>query len=176
MWTLPGPATGLFVLACLSVASATSAETPTSDFIVFLPDNVLPESVLSEFLEARHVGDYRVVTVNADALRKMLRDASTLSAAAEPASITLPLIDQSMISIEVRSGGESHEGWKSGFATFRGRVSGDELSTAQCVIAPDGSISLLIRTAGKRYKLEKTSLLPYHVYWVLGAGFEQKID
>jgi len=168
--------TRLSVLACFAVATGASAETPASKVISFLPDDVLPQSVLTEFLGARHVGDYRVVEVNVDALRQILRDASTSSAAADPPKIFLPLIDQSVVSIELSSGGESHDGWQAGIASFYGKVAGDEVSTAQCVIAPDGSMNLVIRTAGKRYKLEKSPLLPYHIYWVLGEGFSRKID
>ena len=117
-----------------------------------------------------------MVEVNVDALRQMLREAATSSEQDGPPKIDLPLVDQSVVSIELIEGGEYHDGWQTGFAAFRGKVSGDELSTAQCVIAPDGSMSLLIRTAGKRYKLEKSPLLPYHIYWVLGEGLSHKID
>ncbi len=162
-------------LACLVIASGIHAESSAPTLIEFLPDDVLPEAILNDYLSARRVADYRVVTVDADALRQLLRDASPSES--DRLEISLPLINQSRILIEIRAGGESHDGWQSGFATFVGQVAGNELSTVQCVIAPDGSVSLVIREAGgKRYKLEKTPLLPYHIYWERGEGHNRKID
>ena len=162
-------------LACLVIASGSHAESSAPTLIAFLPDDVLPEAVLNDFLSARRVADYRVVTVDADALRQLLRDASPSES--DWLEISLPLINQSRISIEVRAGGESHDGWQSGFATLVGKVAGNELSRVICVIAPDSSVSLIIREAGgKRYKLEKTPLLPYHIYWERGEGSSRKID
>lgn len=161
-------------LACLVIASGSHAETSTPTVFEFLPDDVLPEAVLYEWLSERQVANYRVVTVDADTLRQLLRDASPTDS--DRLAISLPLVDQSLISIEIISGGEWHDGWRSGFASLLGKIAGDELSTVQCVIAPDGSMSLVIRGAGNRYKLDKTPLLPYHIYWEQGEGSGQEID
>ena len=161
-------------LACLVIASGSHAESSAPTVITFFPDDVLPEAVLTELLSAKRVADYRVVTVDVDALRQLLRDAPPSES--DWLEISLPLFNQSLISIEIRAGGESHEGWQSGFASFVGKIAGNELSTVQCVIAPDGSVNLVIRGAGKRYKLEETALLPYHIYWQQGEGSSRKID
>ena len=166
----------IFALACCLISTGSIADSSSSSVVKFLPDDALPQEVLSAFLEARHVGDYRVVEVDTDALRQMIREAYPPSTVAGLPRISLPLIDMSLVEIGLRGGGEEHAGWQTGIATFLGRVTEDEYSSVTCVVAPDGSVNLTIRTAGKRYKLEKTSLLPYHVYWSLGEGFSRKID
>lgn len=169
-------AIGFSILAYFAIAVGSNAETPESAVVKFLPDDVLPQRVLSDLLVARHVGDYRVVEVDTDALRQLIRDASASPTETDPPSISLPLVDQSPISIELNDANESHQGWQTGIASFHGQVAGDEMSTVICMIAPDGSMNLVIRTAGRRYKLEKSPLLPYHIYWVRGEGFSRKID
>jgi hypothetical protein len=160
----------------LAMATAVFADSESSTVVRFLPDDALPQDVLGSFLEARHVGEYRVVEFDSDALRQALREAYPPSSASKSPTITLPLIDGALVTIELRGGGEEHDGWQAGFATFMGKVAGDEYSWIICVVSPDGSASLTMSTAGKRFKLEKTSLLPYHVYWSLGKGSSQKID
>ncbi len=164
-------------LALLLAFKASSIADPGSpSFVRFVHDDSLPKALLDSFLKARHVGDYRVVEIDTDALRQTLRDAYSSSDRSDSPTISLPLIDGALVKIELRGGGESHSGWQAGIASFLGRVAGDEYSSVQCVITPDGSANLTIRTAGHRYKLEKTSVLPYHVYWSLGEDFSQQID
>jgi len=162
-------------LACLVIASGSHAESSAPTIITFVPDDVLPEVVLSDLLSARRVADYRIVTVDSDGLRQLIRDASPSPTGSVWLEISLPLVNQSLISIELTSGEESYDGWQSGIASFFGKVAGNEMSSVQCVIAPDGSVSLVIRAAGKRYKLDKMSLLPYHIYWE-DEGSSRRID
>jgi hypothetical protein len=164
------------IFVSLVAAMDSPADGPSSTVITFLPDSVLPKGVLSEFLEARRVADYRVVEVDSDALRQLIREAWTTSTDKKFHVISLPLVDQSTTSIELRGGGADPGGWQSGFASFFGNIAEDETSTVQCVIAPDASVNLTIRTVGKRYKLEKTSMLPFHIYWVRSDGFSRRVD
>ena len=166
----------LLVMACGVFSAGSIADSSSPSVVKFLPDDVLPHDVLSAFLEARHVGDYRVVEVDVDGLRQMIREAYVPSGVSGPPAISLPLIDMSLVKIVLRGGGEEHAGWQTGIATFFGRVAEDEYSSVICVVGPDGSVNLTSRVNGKRYKLEKASLLPYHVYWSLGEGFSQKLD
>ena len=160
----------------IAFTTAGVADPSSPSFVRFVHDDSLPKDVLDSFLQARHIGDYRVVEIDTDALRQMLREAYPPSDGSDLPTISLPLVDRALVKIVLRGGGESHSGWQSGIASFLGRVAGDEYSSVQCVISPDRSANLTIRTAGKRYKLEKTSVLPYHVYWSLGEGFSQQID
>jgi len=160
----------------LAFTTSSIADPGSSSFVRFVHDDLLPEDVLDSFLKARHIGDYRVVEIDTDALRQMLREAYPPSDDSDSPTISLPLIDGALVKIELGGGDESHSGWQVGFASFLGRVAGDEYSSVQCVISPDGSANLTIRTAGKCYKLEKTSVLPYHVYWSLGEDFNRQID
>ena len=164
------------VLSCWLLFAESSADSPTSEVVKFLPDDAIPHDVLRAFVDARHIGEYRVVEIDTDALRLKIREAhESISASAKP-TIRFPLVDESVVSIELRTSDEHYDGWQSGMATFIGRVAADEYSSAQCVIGPDGSVSLKILVMGKRHAIQKTSLLPYHIYWTLGEGFEKKID
>ncbi len=177
-WLMPMICRTLVTSFALLVAPVTLsvADSESPSFIRFLDDDVLPKDMLESFLDARHVGEYRVVEIDTDALRQILRDAFTSSVDSETPTISLPLVDGTYVEVLLRSGGENHSGWQAGFGSFFGSISGDELSTVQCTISPDGSTSLVIRTEGKRYKLDKTAILPYHVYWLRGEGFYQQID
>lgn len=166
--------TSCALLLALMTLGVADSESPS--FVNFVNDDVLPEDMLESFLDARHVGDYRVVEIDTDALRAFLRDAYPQADASELPTISLPLVDGTYVEVLLRDGGEHYFGWRAGFASFYGSISGDEYSTVQCTVSPDGSASLTIRTAGRRYKLDKTPVLPYHVYWLLGEGFYQQID
>ncbi len=160
----------LTLVALKSLASESQA------FIQFVDDGELPGDELETFLEKRPVGDYRVVRIDTDALRQMLRNAFPPAIDTKGPTISLSLVDGSLVEVLLKGGGESHSGWQTGFASFLGTVVGDQYSTVQCVMSPDGSADLVIRNAGQRYKLEKTSILPYHVYWSWDPEFSRKID
>jgi len=154
-------------------------DTPASEsqpFIQFVDDGELPGDVLETFLKTRPVGDYRVVRIDTDALRQMLRNADLPASDSKVPKIFVSLVDGTLVEVLLKSGGESHSGWQTGLASFRGTVAGDQYSMVKCVVSPDGSADLVIRTAGQRYKLEKTSIPPYHVYWSWDPDFSRKID
>ena len=158
------------------LATSVLADTDSQTFVRFVPDEVLPKNVLDTFLENRDIGKYRVVVVDADAIRQVLRDAFSPSDGTESPTISLPLVDGALITIELQRGGESHSGWQAGLASFGGKVAGNKFSAVTCVISPDGSVNLTISTAGRRYKLEQSTLLPYHIYWSNGKGPGRRID
>ena len=164
-----------FVLL-LAFAAFDSPASETKPFIQFVDDSEIPGDELETFLKKRPIGNYRVVRIDTDALRQMLRDTFPSQDDSKTHKISLTLVDGTSVEVVLKGGGESHSGWQTGFATFLGSVTGDEYSTVQCVISPDGSADLVIRTAGQRYKLEKTAVLPFHVYWSLDREFRKKID
>ena len=147
-----------------------------SDFVQFFPDDAIPESVLQAFLASGKIAEYRIVTVDVDSLREMIRNPRATTNAGNP-SISFPLLDESTVSVEIRAATEHHEGWQSGITQIIGKVTGDKFSMFQGVLAPDGSAHLTIRTDGQRYAIRKTSVLPYHFYYTLNwdAG-PKKID
>ena len=165
---------GLVLLLALAALNSPASE--SQPFIQFVDDSEIPADELETFLKKRPVADYRVARINADALRRMLRNAFPPASDSIAHTISLSLVDGTLVEVILKDGGESHSGWQSGFASFLGAVEGDQYSTVQCVISPDGSVNLVIRTAGQRYKLEKTSILPYHVYWSWDPEFSRTID
>lgn len=105
----------------------------------------------------------------------MIREIANNAGMSEAPTMQLPLVDESIVLVELADAKEYFDGWQTGQASFYGRVIGDEYSQVQCSISPDGSVHLIVRTAGKRHAMQKTSLLPYHVYWTSGE-FVKKID
>ena len=173
MSTLTRIAVLLVTLLFSFVAEGDNVE---SNFVRFFPDDAIPESVLRAFLASGAMAEYRIVTVDVDALRETIRDAHTTTDA-QKSTISFPLLDESTVSIEIQAAGEHHEGWQSGIAQLIGKVTGDEFSMVQGLFAPDGSTHLTIRTGGERYAIRKSSVLPYHFYYTIGwdAG-AKKID
>jgi len=165
-----------FCGALIAFAGEVSANPSPVSFIRFVDDAALPESVLDSMLQKRHVSEYAVVTVDTDALREFLRKTNSAGQESDPPSILLPLVDGTLVTVVLRGGGESYSGWETGIASFLGKVAGDEYSTVQCVIGADGSVNLVIRTAGQRYKLDETSVLPYHLYWAADNRSSQPIN
>ncbi len=166
----------LTVFSCCLLLSEGRADSSASEVVKFLPDDAIPQDILRDFIDARHIGGYRVVQIDTDALRAIIRDAHESASSSAKPVISFPLVDGSTVSIELIAAEEHYDGWQSGIGTFIGRVVGDEYSSVQCVLGPDGSVHLTIRTSGERHAIRKTSLLPYHVYWTLGQGFNKKID
>jgi len=166
--------TGLVLIFAFATFNSFASE--SERFIQFVDESELPVNVLEALLKKRRFGDYRVVRVDTDALRQMLRDAYSSTSDTIKPSISLSLVDGTPIDVLLKNGGESNSGWQAGFASFLGSVAEDEYSTVQCLISPDGSADLVIRKAGNRYKLEKTEILPYHIYWSRELEFSKKID
>ena len=164
------------VLSCCLLWTEGSADSSTSEVVRFLPDDSIPQDVLRAFVDARPIGEYRVVEIDTDALREMIREAREAASSSTKLTISFPLVDESMISLELNAAGEHYDGWQAGIGTFIGTVAGLEYSSVTCVLGPDGSVNLTIRVPGERYAIRKTSLLPYHVYWTLKQGFRKRID
>ena len=165
-----------FLLCILLLGLAPTGHGDESDFVQFFADDAIPDSVLRAFLESGSIAEYRVVTVEVDSLRELIRNSSFAPEAKTP-TVSFPLLDGTVVSVELTAAAEHHEGWQSGFASLFGKVSGDEFSTFQGVLAPDGSAHLTIRTGGQRYAIRKSSVLPYHFYYTIdrSAG-PRKID
>ena len=149
------------------------ADNVTSNFVRFFPDHTIPKSVLRTFLASGSIGEFRIVSVNVDSIRQAIRDAQA-SSNPKNRTIQFPLIDQSIVSIEIQSAEEHHDGWKSGIAQLYGRVVGDEYSMVQATFGPDGSAHLTIRANGKRYAIRKSSVPPYHFYYTLNYNSRSK--
>jgi len=169
-------ALGVAAIACVSVWGSGGANSSHSEVVRFLSADAIAEDVLHAFIAKRRVQDYRVVRIDSDALRTMIRDAHESIASSSTPTISLPLLDGSIVSIELLQAEEHFESWKSGMATFIGRIEGIEYASVTAVLAPDGSLDLTMTISPERYKIEKTTLLPYHVYWTMAPGYEKKID
>jgi len=151
---------------CLASVESRAGES-SADVVKFLPDNIVDNDVLDEFIAKRPIKDYRVVEIDVDALRTIIRQAHESIQSSTKPTISLPLLDGTAVSIELLQAEEHHESWQSGIASFIGRVVGSEPSSVVCIVGPDGSLSLTMSLPRDRYKIEKTTLLPYHIYWTM---------
>ena len=147
-----------------------------SEFIQFFPNDAVPSSVLQAFLDSGPIAEYRIVTVDVESLREVIR-ASGIPPDTRTFTIPFPLLDGTAVSIEITAAGEYHEGWQTGHAQLLGKVHDDELTMFQGVLAPDGSARLTLRTRDQRYSIRKSSMLPYHFYYRLDQrSGPKKID
>ena len=167
---------GVAAVACVLVWVSSEANSPSAEIVRFLSADAIAEDVLRAFITERNVQDFRVVTIDSDALRTMIRDAHESIANSSTPTISLPLLDGSIVFIELLQADEHFESWKSGMDTFIGRIEGIEYASVTAVLAPDGSLDLTMTISPERYKIEKTTLLPYHVYWAMAPRLEQRID
>lgn len=154
-----------------SIASADDAA-----IIRFAADEAVSSPVIEEFVGNRPVERYRIVEIDADALRSAIRAAQEALEGSDTATLELPLLDETIVQIELRRAAEHYDSWRSGFASFSGAITGGGYSKISGGIAPDGSVSLYIHAPPDYFKIEPTSVLPYHVYWIMSPDVKTKID
>lgn len=134
-------------------------------------DEQIDHASIENFLAARPIGAYRIVTVNSDGLRDLIRQSSGES------SFTVRLINEEPITLVPKDAKEHSSGWKSGLGTWRGKVAGDEMSRASFVISPDGTVDGVVRTVESgRIKIEPIDGTNLHIVWQLSADFKREMD
>ena len=139
--------------------------------LVDAPDDQVEHADLESFIQQRPLDAYRIVTVDSDALRTVIRDVG------QHPGFQLRLLSPSPVTLIAKSAEEHSDGWQSGLATWMGTVAGDDSSSATFVVSPDGSVNGKInsRESG-RIAIEPIPNTPYHIVWRLQQGFEQIID
>ena len=167
---------GVAAVACALAWVSSGANSSSAEIVRFLSVDAIAEDVLNAFIAKRSIQDFRVVTIDSDALRTMIRGAQESIASSSTPTVSLPLLDGSTVSIELLQAVEHFDSWQSGMATFVGTVEGEEYGGVTAVLTPDGSLDLTMTISSGRYKIEKTALLPFHVYWTMVPGIRKKID
>lgn len=139
--------------------------------LVDVPDDQIDHADLEEFIEKRPMDAYRIVHVNSDALRTVVRRVN------QQPSFELQLLNTSPVTLVAEDAEEHSSGWQSGLATWRGTVAGADYSYAMFIVSPDGSVNGKVRSRDfGRIAIEPIPNTPYHIVWQLQDGFSQKID
>jgi len=165
-----------FSLSQFLVSIDAVADSSAITFVRFVPDEAIPTATLQAFRDSGQIDEVRIVTIDTDSLRFAIREAHAPAPSQDKPILTFPLLNESLVSIELKAADEYFDGWQSGIAAFRGTVVGVELSSVQCVIGPDGSVSMTIRVPGRRYAIRKSPLLPYHFYYTLRKDFRKPYE
>jgi len=141
-------------------ALVTIATNNASPILVDVDQSLVDSNILNEYLSKRSIQQYRVVTVDAEALRQEIRDVD------QDGVVEIALFDENPVRLVAADAKEYHSGWQSGFGTWTGKVDGDEFSTVLFSVSPDGTVNGTIRspTSG-RIKLESIGPSKYHLLW-----------
>lgn len=135
-----------------------------------VPNSQIDHGSIEGFLAKRHIGAYRIVSVNSDALREQIRREN------DDQDFEIPLFESPPLSFVASASEEHSSGWQTGLASWLGQVKGDEESGVSFLIAPDGTINGVIRSkATGRVKIEPVKGTLHHVIWSLAPGLERKI-
>lgn len=134
-------------------------------------DSELDHEGLEEFISARPIGAYRIVHVDGDALRTLIRDSG------QTGSFEVQLLDGDPMSLVSEYAEEHSSGWQSGFASWIGQVEGDETSRASFNVRPDGMVDGVVRTlATGRIKIEPIQDTQIHIIWQWAPDFKRNLD
>jgi len=149
----------------------TIATNNASPILVDVDQSLVDSNILNEYLSKRSIQQYRVVTVDAEALRQEIRDVN------QDGVVEIALFDEDPVRLIATDAKEYHSGWQSGFGTWTGKVDGDEFSTVLINVSPDGSVNGTIRspTSG-RIKLESIGPSKYHLLWKKDPNVVIKLD
>lgn len=157
VWTLPG--------------RSLAAESNTSVLFEDVPEIQLDHANLEPFLEKRRIAAYRIVSVNSDVLRSIIRQSG------EQPAFQVALLDGPPLTLISIGAIEHSAGWQTGIGTWSGRVEGDETSRASFVIGADGSVNGVVRSRSSgRVKIEPVKNTPHHAIWRFGGDVNRKID
>lgn len=140
-------------------------------FLADVPEDQIERADLEAFIAKRPLDAYRIVRVDSDVLRALIRKADLQS------DFELRLLATSTITLVATHAEEHSTGWQNGFGTWSGRVAGDDYSYAMFAVSPDGSVHGTVRSreAG-RIRIEPIPYTPWHIVWRLQKGFRQRID
>ena len=136
-----------------------------------VPEAEIDRMAVSRFVSRLPIGDYRIVSIDGDALRAIIRNAN-----AEPA-FDVQLLDPEPVTLIAREAQEYYSGWQSGHAGWGGAIQGQELSSATFVIDPncvvDGSINSPRTGTVKFERIPDTS---HYLIWALAPDFVQPYE
>jgi hypothetical protein len=158
------------------VGASSTASGEDTAIIQFAAGGSVSPVVIEEFVRNRPVERYRIVEIDADALRSEIRRAQEALERSDSPILELPLLDGAIVKVELRRTAEYFDSWQTGFATFSGALAGGEYSKVSGRISPDGSVSLYIHAPPDYFKIEPTSVLPFHVYWIMSPDVKTEID
>ncbi len=129
-------------------------------FLIDVDEAQLDKGVLESFLQSKPpIARYRLVQVDADTFRTVIRDPTP------GLESVIQLFDNERITVKTIQQREHVSGLQTGIGTWLGKVVGQDASTVQMVIAPDGGVEATFLTSSGRYRLEGIGLPPYHVVW-----------
>ena len=143
------------------------------DFPIFsdVPPATLDSEAVESFVSTRWVGEYRVVFVDVDELRAVIRESEVNEI------LRIQLLDEKPVELIAAKAEEYSSGWQTGHAAWRGGVGNEELSSAVFVVDPSGELNGVINSSLLgRVKIEKVPDTNFHVIWKRAKGFYQPHD
>jgi len=130
----------------------------------------LNHQVIDSFTSRRPMSKYRVVTVDSDLLRTLIRESTD-------EGFEIRLFDDGFIKLVTRGARESSSGWDTGIGTWVGGVADDEMSSASFIVGPDGSVNGVVHTAELgRIKIEPIKGTSHHLIWRFDSSVSTNID
>lgn len=127
--------------------------------------------VVREYLSARPIDKYRIVTVDADQIRTHIR------AQGSESDFEVSLLDDAKTSLQRSASDEGNDGWQAGIGAWLGHIDSDRESFVQFVLAPDGTINGVLRSSTiGRVEIEPIRGTPHHLMWSMAPDFERQID
>jgi hypothetical protein len=130
---------------------------------------MLDKAILQKFLQERPVHRYRVVTIDSDSIRSIIRDEYN-------DLLPLNLFDDT----KLVSYASSKEDWLTGVRTcisrWSGGIIGEEYGSVVLVIDANGMIEGTIRTSDGYYRITRAGRSPYQFIWQIVPGYTETID
>jgi hypothetical protein len=141
-----------------------------SRFFADVDEAELDRGVLARFLDSKPVERYRIVKIDSDAFRSVIRDSSS-------GQITeIELFSDEIIGVKSIQREEHASGWQTGMANWIGKIVGQETSSVQMLLIPGGGVRATFVTSTGYYRIEQPEYMPYHVLWQMDRGATADTD
>lgn len=151
--------------------SSTSLLTNVTPLLTDVPESQLDHQILESFLRVRPIGAYRIVRIDSDSLRTIIRQS------ADVPGFDIQLLDSDPTKLITHSAIEHSSGWQTGLANWSGIADGGKAGRSSFVIAPDATVSGVFYTLQHgRIKIEPIPGTPHHIVWQWDPGYTKKID
>ena len=124
------------------------------EFLNSVDEAVLDPNTVAEFSAGRPMSRYRVVSINQDVFRNIVRG--------NEQEFQLPLFDDTILNLSAYSMEEYVSGPRNGMASWMGRDIDDDNSAVSLVVGPDGHVIGNIKISDGIYEIQATDTLPYH--------------
>ncbi len=155
-----------------SALSLTNAvENPDHEQELFhdVDEAMLDKAILEQFLEKRPVHRYRVVTIDSDSIRSIIRDEYNNL-------LPLNLFDDTKLVSYASSKDDYVTGFEAGISAWSGGIIGEEYGSVVLVIDANGMIEGTIRTSDGYYRITRAGRSPYQFIWQIVPGYTETID